>query len=105
VPDAVRFSTPRDWAGISASLAAMAALNRRSRKPRSGIWRDLAVRNRTTEVDAQLGIVVEQAAAHGFAVPLVAELVRIVHALERKECAMAPENLAGLRALDAKTYG
>ena len=104
VPDAMRFSSPRDWAGIASSLSAMAALNRRSRKPRSGIWRDLAVRNRATEVDAQLGIVVEHAAAHGFSVPLVAELVRIVHALERKQIAMAPENLAALRALDAKTY-
>ena len=41
-----------------ASLDALVAHNRRSAKSHSGIWRDLAVRKRPTEVDAQLGIVV-----------------------------------------------
>ena len=40
------------------SLDALVAHNRRSAKSHSGIWRDLAVRKRPTEVDAQLGIVV-----------------------------------------------
>lgn len=104
VPDAVRFADPRDWAGVRASLAAMAELNRKSRKPRSGIWRDLAIRNRPTEVDAQLGIVVDRAALHGFAVPLVQRLVAIVHGIERKDRAMSPANLAELRALDAAEH-
>ena len=41
------------------SLDDLVAHNRRSAKTHSGIWRDLAVRKRPTEVDAQLGIVVD----------------------------------------------
>ena len=40
------------------SLDELVAHNRKSAKTHSGIWRDLAVRKRRTEVDAQLGIVV-----------------------------------------------
>ena len=40
------------------SLDQLVAHNRKSAKTHSGIWRDLAVRKRPTEVDAQLGIVV-----------------------------------------------
>lgn len=104
VPDAVRFGMPRDGEAVRRSLADMAALNRRSHKPRSGIWRDLAVRRRATEVDAQLGIVVELGARHGIAVPLVARLVAIIHALEQQQRAMGAANLAELRAVDAQTY-
>jgi 2-dehydropantoate 2-reductase len=104
VPDAMRFKEPRDWAGIRASLAAMAAMNRRSLKQRSGIWRDLAVRKRRTEIDAQLGIVLERAASHGIAVPLLDNLVSQIHALEDGRRAMAQENLEELRRIDAATY-
>ena len=104
LPAAIRFATPRDWPAIETSLHAMAALNRRSHKPRSGIWRDLAVRRRDTEVDAQLGIVVELGARHGIPTPLVAALVDTVHALERGQRARDPANLAALRAVDAAAY-
>jgi 2-dehydropantoate 2-reductase len=55
-------------------------------------------------VDAQLGAVVELGAKHGIAVPLVAQLVEVVHALERGERKMQSENLAELRRLDDATY-
>ena len=45
----------------AASIDALVAFNRRSAKSHSGIWRDLAVRKRRTEVDAQLGVVVQLA--------------------------------------------
>jgi 2-dehydropantoate 2-reductase len=103
-PNSVRFREPRDWAAVRKSLDSMAALNRRSHKPRSGIWRDLAIRRRDTEVDAQLGIVVELGAARGIPAPLVERLVVIIHALERGQRAMDPTNLAELRALDSASY-
>jgi 2-dehydropantoate 2-reductase len=103
-PDALRFGVPRDSEGVLRCLAGMAALNRRSHKPRSGIWRDLAVRRRRTEVDAQLGIVVELGAKHGIAVPLIERLVEIIHALERGESTMGSAHTADLRAVDAKAY-
>ena len=49
------------------SLDDLVAHNRRSTKTHSGIWRDLAVRKRPTEVDAQLGIVVTLAREAGSA--------------------------------------
>ena len=104
VPDAIRFKALRDWQGIRASLAAMAAMNRRSHKPRSGIWRDIAVRGRRSEIDAQLGIVLERAAVHGIKVPLLDNLVAQIHALENRTQAMALENLDVLRRIDAQAY-
>ena len=44
---------------IERSFDDMVALNRRSAKTHSGIWRDLAIRKRKTEVDAQIGPIVE----------------------------------------------
>lgn len=103
-PDAVRFGAPRDGEAVRRCLSDMAALNRRSAKPRSGIWRDLAVRRRATEVDAQLGIVVTLGARHGIKTPLVAKLVELIHALERGEIGMGEANLAALRAVNAAAY-
>jgi 2-dehydropantoate 2-reductase len=65
------------------SLDALVDHNRRSAKSHSGIWRDLAVRKRPTEVDAQLGIVATIGAAAGVATPLTARLVELIHEIER----------------------
>lgn len=103
-PEALRFKTPRNWQGIQASLDGMAALNRRSHKQRSGIWRDLAVRGRASEIDAQLGIVRDRARAHAIAVPLLDEVIAQIHAIERKERTMAAGNLDALRRIDREVY-
>lgn len=65
-----------------ASLDEMVAFNRRSAKTHSGIWRDLAVRKRRTEVDAQLGPIVTLAAEVGVSMPLVACLIELIHDIE-----------------------
>lgn len=65
------------------SLDALVAHNRRSAKSHSGIWRDLAVRKRPTEVDAQLGIVVALGTEAGVPAPLTARLVALIHEIER----------------------
>jgi 2-dehydropantoate 2-reductase len=83
-------------AGAAArSLDALVAHNRRSAKSHSGVWRDLAVRRRPTEVDAQLGIVVALGAEAGVATPLTARLVALIHEIERGG------RLQSLDALDA----
>src|SRR5205085_3969723 len=74
------------------SLDALVAHNRRSAKSHSGIWRDLAVRKRPTEVDAQLGIVVELGREAGVPTPLTARVVALIHEIERGERPMALEN-------------
>lgn len=104
-PDAVRFRRPRDWTGIRRSLDAMAERNRASLKQKSGIWRDLAVRRRRTEVDPHIGEVIAIGRARGIGLPLNARLVDMIHDLEAGRRTMHPENLAELRRLDESAYG
>ena len=74
---------PEAPAGAAArSLDDLVAHNRRSAKTHSGIWRDLAVRKRRTEVDAQLGIVVTLGKETGVATPLATRLVELIHDIE-----------------------
>jgi len=80
------------------SLDALVAHNRRSAKTHSGIWRDLAVRKRPTEVDAQLGIIVSLGAEAGVPAPLTARLVALIHEIERGQ---RPQSLDALAALAA----
>jgi 2-dehydropantoate 2-reductase len=78
------------------SLDQLVAHNRKSAKTHTGIWRDLAVRKRPTEVDAQLGIVVSLGAEAGVPTPLTARLVELIHEIERGE---RPMGRAALEAL------
>ncbi len=103
-PNAMRFATPRDWDAIARSLDELAERNRRSLKLKSGIWRDLAVRRRRTEVDVQIGLVVEAARGHGLATPLNDRLVTMIHDLEDGRRAMDRANLDELRRLDEEVY-
>ena len=64
------------------SLDEMVAFNRRSAKTHSGIWRDIAVRKRRTETDAQLGPIVKLGAEAGVATPLVSRLIELMHEVE-----------------------
>ena len=72
----------RNAAAINASLDAMVEHNRHSAKTHSGIWRDLAVRHRRTEVDAQVGLLVEMARQKGLETPALARLVELIHDIE-----------------------
>lgn len=65
------------------SLDGLVAHNRTSAKTHSGIWRDLAVRKRRTEVDAQLGIVVTLGAQSGVPTPVLSRLVALIHDIEQ----------------------
>ena len=87
-------------AGAAAqSLDSLVAHNRKSAKTHSGIWRDLAVRKRPTEVDAQLGIIVSLGAEAGVATPLTARVVALIHEVERGVRAQSLETLDALAAL------
>lgn len=85
------------------SLDDLVAHNRRSAKSHSGIWRDLAVRRRPTEVDAQLGIVVTLGAEAGVPTPLTARLVALIHDVERGARAQSLETLGALAAVPPAT--
>ena len=81
------------------SLDALVAHNRKSAKTHSGVWRDLAVRKRPTEVDAQLGIVVSLGAESGVAAPRTAKVVELIHAVERGERPQSLELLEEIAAI------
>lgn len=70
-----------DAAGLQ-SIADLAAFNATTAKSHSGIYRDLAVRKRTTEVDPQVGAVAQIAATHGIDTPLLTRLVELIHDIE-----------------------
>jgi 2-dehydropantoate 2-reductase len=78
------------------SIDDLVVFNRRSAKTHSGIWRDLAVRKRPTEVDAQLGIVVALGRDADVPTPLTARLVELIHDVEN---GVRPQSLATLDAL------
>ncbi|WP_425405539.1 ketopantoate reductase family protein [Hwanghaeella sp.] len=80
--DAVAYSETATDADALASIAALAEFTSRTAKTHSGIWRDLAVRKRRTEVDPQIGIIVKIAARHGLDVPVLARLVELIHDIE-----------------------
>jgi 2-dehydropantoate 2-reductase len=76
------FTASSSEESVDASLDDLVAFNRRSAKTHSGIWRDLAVRKRRTEVDAQLGAVVRLGREVGVATPLTERLVLQIHEIE-----------------------
>lgn len=79
-----------------ASVDKMVAFNRTSTKTHSGVWRDLAVRKRRTEVDVQIAPIAEIGATHGLPTPLVRRLVEMIHEVEDGKRPQARENLLEL---------
>ena len=98
-PDA--FGRAGSEAAARASIAAMVAFNRTSAKTHSGVWRDLAMRRRRTEVDAQLAPISAIAARHGLRTPLIDRLVAMIHEIEEGRRPMTDANLAELAGLVA----
>jgi 2-dehydropantoate 2-reductase len=79
---------------LQASIDTMVAHNRKSTKTHSGIWRDLAIRKRKTEVDAQIAIIGTVARRHGMTTPLIDRIVSLIHDIEDGKRPLARENLA-----------
>lgn len=87
--DAAAYSPGARPGSAQRSLDDLVAHNRRSAKTHSGIWRDLAVRKRPTEVDPQLGIVVSLGKEARVPTPLTERLVALIHEIERGERAQS----------------
>jgi 2-dehydropantoate 2-reductase len=83
-------------AAARACVAAMSAFNRGSAKTHSGVWRDLWVRNRTTEVDVQIAPIAEHGTRHGIDCPATRKLVEMIHAAEQGRLPMSDDNLLRL---------
>jgi len=81
------------------AMAAIAAHYRAHTKTKTGIWRDLAVRKRKTEVDGQLGVLARKGESLGVAMPLTRGLFEIIRDLEDGRRQMDWKNFDPLVAL------
>ncbi len=77
---------------VERSLADMVAFNRRSPRTHSGIWRDLAVRKRPTEV-AMYDQVLSEGSALGHAMPLTRGMKAMIHEIEAGERSLVRSNV------------
>lgn len=66
-----------------ASMRAMSEHNKAEPERRTGIWRDLKIRKRKTEVDGQLPPLVLAARRHGIATPLTEGVIGLIHKCEQ----------------------
>jgi 2-dehydropantoate 2-reductase len=82
-----------DTAARARAMASIATHYRAAVKTKTGIWRDLAVRKRKTEVGALLGATVSRAHALGLEVPLTERLIALIEELETGRRQMAWANL------------
>ncbi len=69
-------------AAMNKAISDYAESRRGSTKLYSGIWRDLAVRKRTTEISYQYRPILEAAKRHGLAVPALQTAVAMIEAVE-----------------------
>jgi 2-dehydropantoate 2-reductase len=94
--DPAAFGPDATEADARRSVEAMVAFNRPNAKTHSGIWRDLAIRKRRTEVDVQILPIVETGAAHGVDCPKCRKLTGMIHEIENGTRAMTDDNLLEL---------
>jgi 2-dehydropantoate 2-reductase len=99
-PHAFMPSTPREVS--LKSIDEMIVFNSKSAKTYSGIWRDLAVRKRRTEADAQIGPIVTLGAEVGVPTPLNARLIELIHDIENGKRAQSLETLDSLNIIVKK---
>jgi 2-dehydropantoate 2-reductase len=87
------FEPNADPAFTAACMEEMVALANDSAKKRSGIWRDLAVRRRNTEVDALLGSIVRHGDEASIATPLTSRSMALIKEIESGLRTMSLSNL------------
>lgn len=74
-------------------IAGLAEFNRYTAKTHSGIWRDLSVRKRKTEVDQQIGVIDALAKEVGLDTPIIRGVVGLIHDIEEGRKPQSTETL------------
>ncbi|AFZ69670.1 ketopantoate reductase family protein [Deinococcus peraridilitoris] len=97
--DPAAFTPGASVAAARQSMQDMVVHNRKSAKTHSGIWRDLAIRKRRTEVDAQVGWVVHFGEQHQLPTPISTRLIELIHDIEEGRRDQSRDNLAELHAV------
>ncbi len=82
---------------MNTSIDALVKFNQKSAKTHSGIWRDLAVRKRKTEV-AMFDTILEEGKKVGLDMPITRYWINMIHEIEDAKRDMTVENLAELKA-------
>ncbi len=73
---------PGQRAAADGSLDALADAMRRSPKQHMGIWRDLKIKRRKTEVDMQVAAIVDKGRELSIPTPINAAVLDLIHAIE-----------------------
>jgi 2-dehydropantoate 2-reductase len=94
-PDAISASDP---GVVDPSLDRLIAIRHTDEKTHSGVWRDLAVRKRRTEVDAHFLPIVERAEQFNIQVPLLRRMIEMIHDIEDGRRELNSANLDELAA-------
>ena len=84
---------------VGPSLEDVVALRRKDEKTHSGVWRDLAVRKRRTEVDAHFQPIIARASELGLQVPLLERMVEMIHDIEAGRRDFSAANLDELASV------
>jgi 2-dehydropantoate 2-reductase len=87
-----------DRAAIAAAWAGQNHYWTSHKSTRTGIWRDLAIHKRKTEVDRLIGPVIELARERGIVTPGLSRLLAIIKEIESGERALGLQNLAAIEA-------
>ena len=83
---------------VDASMDALIALNRESGKTHSGVWRDLAVRKRRTEV-AMYDVILAEGRRLSMPLSFTRQWIDMIHEIEEGQRALGVANLDELRAM------
>jgi 2-dehydropantoate 2-reductase len=83
------FAAGASLAAARCSMEEIAGLLKESPKTHSGMWRDIAIHSRTTEIDSQIGPVIKAATRNGVPVPTLRRLIELVHSIEQRQVPQA----------------
>jgi len=82
-----------DPSNVAGCLDEVIAIRNKDEKSRSGVWRDMAVRKRRTEVDAHFLPIIQRAHELGLQVPLLERMVAMIHDVEEDRRDFSGANL------------
>jgi 2-dehydropantoate 2-reductase len=97
-PALYRRALAGDEGARAAAMAAVSHHYRTRTKTKTGVWRDLAVRKRTTEASV-FDVTLDQGDKHALPLPLTRRMLALIHDIEDGRRAMAWDNLDDLVAI------
>lgn len=94
----------RDWEQIDTQINKLIVRLRSYTKTKSGIWRDIAVRKRKTEVPTQFNPIIQKGEIFGLNMPLTKALVEMITEVENGTRELSLSNFDELHSIHQKFY-